>query len=55
VLAEFGIERNGSLRRDGRDGVVLEAARAEERSIDGRPIVSTLTKRGANSVEIAKH
>jgi hypothetical protein len=52
VPAEFGIERDGSLQQDGRDGLVLEVAGAQERFIDGRQIVSTLTKRGANRVEV---
>ena len=54
VCAEVGIERDRSLQQERRDGLVLEAAGADERFIDGRQIVPVLVKSGANSVEITK-
>ena len=54
VCAELGIERDGSFQQERRDGLVLEAAGAHERFIDGRQIVPVLIKSGANRVEITK-
>ncbi len=54
MSAELGIERDGSLQQERRDGLVLEAAGAHERVVDGRQIVPVLIKRGANRVEITK-
>src|SRR5207245_10276055 len=53
VLAEFGIERDGSLQQDRCDGLLLEEAGAEERFIGGRQIVPVLTKRGVDSIDVA--
>ena len=54
VPSEVGIEHDGSVQQDGRDGLVLEAARAHERIVDGGEIVPGLTERSANRVEIAE-
>jgi hypothetical protein len=54
VCAELGIERDGSLQQEGRDGLVLETAGADARFIDGRQIGHVFVKRGANSLEITK-
>jgi hypothetical protein len=52
--AERGIERDGSLEQDGRDGLVMEAARAHERLVDYREVVTLASKSGSNGVEIIK-
>ena len=54
LSAEFGIERDGSLQQERRDRLVVEAAAAHERVIDGRQIVPVLIKSGANRVEVAQ-
>src|SRR5262245_38878972 len=52
--AELGIERDGSFQQKRRDRLVLEAASAHERLIDGGPIVPGLVERTANSFEITQ-
>ena len=54
LFAELGIERDRSLQKQCRDGLVIEAAGAQERVIDGREIVPVLIKSGANSVEVTE-
>jgi hypothetical protein len=54
VCAEFGIECDRSFQQVRRDRLVLEAADADERFLDGRQIVPVLIKSSANSFEITQ-
>src|SRR4029079_9740452 len=53
-LVELGIERDRALQQQRRDGLLIEAASADDRLVDDPEIVGVVGKSGANGVEVAE-